>query len=342
MNNILKKSKKLICLFLTLIISFLLTISCSKNTDPTVIDGFYFNTFIQIVIYDNVSDDIKLGVSNLCDYYDRLFSISREDSELFIINNSSKTEISEEMFNILFSEKQFSEDTDRVIDATIGTVYELWDFTGETSVPPSEEAVTEALKYTGFDQVILTEENDRFYIEKPLECKITLGYMAKGYISGKIADYLKTGNINNAIINLGGNVMCIGSKPDNTEYAVGIEYPFSIKNESITALSIDSSNEDMCVITSGIYERYFTYNGSVYHHLLNTSTGYPEQNNLLSVTVIGSDPLICDRLSTACFLMGMEKAKQFMEKYPDYSALFINEYYETETSDNFPEQIRIY
>ena len=124
--------------------------------------------------------------------------------------------------------------------------------------------------------------------------EIDLGGIAKGYAADKIVEYLKSQNIEKAIINLGGNVFVLGEKSKDTQFKVGIQDPNSEDGTSIANIGVINQS----VVTSGIYERYLEQDGVMYHHMLDPSTGYPFENNLSSVTIISDSSIVGDGLST--------------------------------------------
>ena len=138
------------------------------------------------------------------------------------------------------------------------------------------------------------------------------------------------------IINLGGNVLCIGSKPDGTPFKVGIQKPFADRNETEAVMDITGKS----VVSSGIYERCFKQNGKLYHHILNPKTGYPYDNSLISVTIISDQSVDGDALSTTCFALGLEDGLKFAEK-KGVQAVLITEDYELHYTDGFQDEINV-
>ena len=134
--------------------------------------------------------------------------------------------------------------------------------------------------------------------------------------------------MNSAIINLGGNVLTLGKKPDGSPFRLGIQKPFDVRNAPIASLAVT----DASLVSSGVYERYFEADGIRYHHLLNTRTGMPENNTLLSVTILSDSSAEGDILSTACFLLGPKAGMACVESLPGVEAVFITEDYELHSS----------
>ena len=151
------------------------------------------------------------------------------------------------------------------------------------------------------------------------ETIIDLGGIAKGYIADRMAEYLRGEGVTSAIIDLGGNLYCLGTKPGGQLFQVGIQYPYEDRQTVIGSLPA----EDLSVVTSGVYERCFTVDGKLYHHILDTTTGYPVENDLLSVTIISDASVDGDALSTSCFALGMEAGMSLIENLEGVEAIFI-------------------
>ena len=141
--------------------------------------------------------------------------------------------------------------------------------------------------------------------------KIDLGGIAKGYIADKIIEFYKENNINSAIINIGGNIKVLGKKDHDSLWSVGIYEHKKQSEKIICSLEV----EDKAVVTSGAYERAFIYKDELYCHILNPKTGYPIKSDLKSITVVSSESIDGDALSTPLFIMGKDKASEFMKKH---------------------------
>ena len=196
---------------------------------------------------------------------------------------------------------------------------------GQTSLtlPPDTDALTSVCTHIDYRSIVIDEQAGTVMLTDP-DAAIDLGFIAKGYIADRIRDYLVSKNVTSAIINLGGNILCIGSRPDKNPFRVAVQYPFGQTGDMITTLSI----RDQSVVTSGVYERFVEADGVRYHHILDPRTGYPAENNLLSVTIITDSSTDADALSTACFLLGLSDGMALIESLSDTEALFITDDYE--------------
>mgnify|MGYP000815389423 FL=1 len=175
-------------------------------------------------------------------------------------------------------------------------------------------------QYVDYTRLKLTENNDGTYtVDKPDKTVIDLGAIAKGYIADKIRNFLLEKSINRGIINLGGNVLCVGEKSLDNPFLIGIKKPFS--EDSVPLVTLRLNNKS--AVSSGNYERYFYQDGKLYHHILNPSTGYPYDNGLSDVTIISDASVTGDCLSTTCFALGADKGLELIESLSGIEAMFV-------------------
>ena len=156
-------------------------------------------------------------------------------------------------------------------------------------------------------------------------------FRSKGFIADHLKAYLLSEGIDSGIISLGGNILLIGSKPDGSSYHIGIQKPFAGGNEVITTIQ----NCDGSVVSSGCYERYFLLdekNEIIYHHIFDTKTGYPVQNDLLGVTILSDSSLQGDALSTYCYMLGLDEGLAYVRSLDNLEAIFITKDFEVVTS----------
>lgn len=185
-----------------------------------------------------------------------------------------------------------------------------------------------AVSHIGYKNIIIEENTVRLLDPYTL---IDVGAIAKGYIADRIRDYLKENDVKHAVIDLGGNILVLGTKTDGSKYNIGIQKPFDETGNPITSVKI----ENQSVVTTGIYQRYFEIDGKIYHHVLNPHTGFPCENNLYSVTIITDSSLTADALSTVCYLLGYEKGMKLVNQLDNVDAIFITNDEVLHYSDNF-------
>lgn len=308
--------------------------------EPITATEFKLNTVVKITIYDSKDEKLLEEAMALCDKYEKIFSRTRTDSELYQLNAGTLPQedgyflLSEECAELIRKGLYYSEMSDGAFDITVEPLSSLWDFTSGEKILPKKEEIEEGKKKVGYQDVEMDGNRIRFAKEG---MGLELGAIAKGYIADKIKEFLVDQGVESAIIDLGGNVLCIGERPDGAAFRVGIQKPFADRNETVgTAEIIDRS-----VVSSGVYERYFEKDGKLYHHILNPQDGYPYENGLVSVTIFSEESVDGDGLSTTCFALGLEKGMELINGLPDVQAIFITEDGELHFSENFEKKIPI-
>lgn len=348
-----------------LVCPMLLFTGCGNITDadtsttgnqPISISSIKLNTAVQITIYDSQDKALLDDCLALCDKYELIFSRTNEKSELYKLNHRKDVSdgdfstdgqttpypvsgtadtwhISEDLAALLSEGLDITRESDGAFDIAIAPLTSLWDFTAEDPEVPDDAAIQKALPLCSSDGVTIDGED----ITPPSDdIQFDVGAIAKGYIADRLKDFLIKKGVKSAIINLGGNVLCIGSKPDGTPFKIGIQKPFADRNETEAVMDITGKS----VVSSGIYERCFKQDGKLYHHILNPQTGYPYDNGLISVTIISDQSVDGDALSTTCFALGLEDGLKFAEK-KGVQAVFITEDYELHYTDGFRDEIRV-
>lgn len=307
----------------------------ASYTDYIDRTSFYFDTVINIRIYDQKDESILDGCMELAQKYDSLLSAQTQGSDIWNINHSSGTPVTvdPDTISLLNLSLYYADLTDGAFNPALGSVISLWDFTSDdekSHTVPDNSAIEEALPHTDYHAITIDDSTNTVTLTDP-DVQIDLGAIAKGFIADKIKEYLLSQNVSSAIINLGGNALLVGSKPDNTSFTVGIEKPFS-SGDYITTIS----TSDKSIVTSGVYERYFELDGTIYHHLLDPATGFPVQNNLYSVTIVSDNSADGDALSTACFVLGSEAGMSLIESLDGIEAAFVYNDYSVVYSSGFP------
>lgn len=348
-----------------LVCPMLLFTGCGNITDadtsttgnqPISISSIKLNTAVQITIYDSQDKALLDDCLALCDKYELVFSRTNEKSELYKLNHRKDTSdkdtntdrqttpypvsgtadtwhISEDLASLLSEGLDTTRESDGAFDIAIAPLTSLWDFTAEDPKVPDDATIQKALPLCSSEGVTIDGQD----ITLPSDdIQFDVGAIAKGYIADRLKDFLVKKGVKSAIINLGGNVLCIGSKPDGAPFKIGIQKPFADRNETEAVMDIAGKS----VVSSGIYERCFKQDGKLYHHILNPQTGYPYDNGLISVTIISDQSVDGDALSTTCFALGLEDGLKFAEK-KGVQAVFITEDYELHYTDGFQDEIRV-
>lgn len=319
-------------LIILCIITFLLP-GCSRNSTPISKSDIYFDTIITITVYDDNHIVFLDECFSIAEKYENLLSKTVETSDIYKINHSNQkpTVVDSETIYLLEKALEYAKITNGVIDPTILPLSDLWNF-GENNTVPLSKDIASSLSYVGYENVIIDKETNSVILNHP-NAGIDLGFIAKGYIADKMKEYLLSNGVESALINLGGNILTIGNKPDGSPYVLGIQEPFSDGQSSIPNVSI----RDKSLVTSGVYERYFYENGILYHHILDTKTGYPIDNNIWGVTILSDSSMEGDAYSTICLCLGLEDGMKLIEKTEGLEAMFITNDMELHYSSGFPQ-----
>lgn len=258
---------------------------------------------------------------NLAGHYEQLLSPSIEGSDIWNINHSNGDPVivAQDTTTLILRSLDYAQMSNGVVDPTIGTLSQLWNFgSNNQKIVPEDFQIQDALSHVDYHS--LQVKGNEIILSDP-QAQLELGFIAKGFIADKLKELLISEGITSAIINLGGNVVTVGSKSDGSPFRIGIQDPFSQTGAS--SVQVDSS--DSSVVSSGNYERFFEQDGKRYHHILSTENGYPADTGLAQITIMSDESTNCDALSTLCFLLGYEKSALLLEDHPNVKAIFITE-----------------
>ena len=294
-------------LFLFLFIAILT--GCSNKVERNI---FAMNTHMSITCYGRQAEGACQAAIEEIKRLDDLLSIGKLDSEVSILNATGRGVLSDDTKTLLEFSLAMWEKTDKVFDVTIYPLMDKWGFISKNFNVPDDDSICEALDLVGLDKIEYNSATGEIVLAPGQ--KLDFGGIAKGYTSDQIGKILSRYKIKGAIVSLGGNVQVYGKKPDRKPWRCGIQDPFAHERNASVLGVVTVDNE--AVITSGAYERFFTdENGRIYHHIIDTSTGYPAESDLESVTIVSKSGILADVLSTSCFILGLEGSKALWEQY---------------------------
>jgi len=296
---------------LSLIIAILIS-ACS----PTISERrtYALGTFITIKIYQqNIPASVWNKVFEYIEDVEQRMSASTKESELIKLQElSGKTAIrvSADVYSLLQKGKQISLQTNGLFNIAILPLVQLWDITAAHPKAPQREQVINILPLLDFNNVKLLPKQ-KVLLSQP-GMGVDLGGIAKGYIAEQIAYLLKKEHISSALIDLGGNIHVIGTKPDKQPWIIGIRDPQGNMSQIIGTVKV---TDGYSMVTSGAYERYFMQDGIRYHHIFDSQTGYPAESDLESVTIVTKNGTLADALSTAFFVAGSQQSINLAKKF---------------------------
>ena len=301
-----------------LLAALFLCTGCSGEKIPPKLSevGFYLDTVITLTAYTEDKQILKDALQE-CGRYEQLLSRTVEGSDVWRINHAEGTpvEVSDDTIAILQCAKKIGDLSGGAFDVTIAPVSTLWDFKSGEHTLPDADAIDRAAGLVDYTRMKIEGKT----VTLPAGMMIDLGGIAKGYIADRIKAYLEKRRVKHAILSFGGNIVGIGTKPDGSEWKVGIQDIDKPTGEHMLV----SRNTGGSTVTSGIYERGFDLDGVRYHHLLSSDTGWPVQNELASVTIFSDSSMEGDALSTAAFVLGTEEGMKLIESLEGIEAVFI-------------------
>lgn len=322
--------KRIISIMLAFILSLGL-VSCGivNNLENTKESGKSYEmsekilgTIVSGVAYGENSKDALEKAFNRAKDIENMMSINIKDSELNKVNEmafNTEIKLSEDLYYVINKALFYSKLTDGAFDPTIGYVIDEWGIgTDHAKIP--EKSITD--KYKGlqnYKNIKLNNDTKEIKFSNKY-VKLDLGAIGKGYVGDEMRRILKEEGIKSALLNLGGNVVALGTKLNNEKWSIGIRNP---KKDNEIVASLKAMDE--VVITSGNYERYFIKDGVRYHHILDPKTVYPAESGIISSTIITKDGIDADALSTATYILGPEKAKKLIESLDGVEAFFIKD-----------------
>ena len=299
-----------------------------KGGYPLSQSSFLLNTFVSVTVYDSdnfwAADARKAleGSLELCSQYEQLLSKTIEGSDIYRLNHRKegerRVEVDPKTAEVVQKGLEYGERSGGKMDITIEPLSTLWNFTGEDPHVPERQEIEERLPMVDYRKVQV--KGNEIIFEND-DTRLDLGAIAKGFIADQMKEYLVEEGVTSAVINLGGNVLCIGKMPDGELFRIGLRRPFGDYEETVGVVDV----EGLSVVSSGVYERCFEEDGVNYHHLLDPQTGYPWQNGLIQVTIISEESVDGDGLSTACFGLGLEDGVKLLDSMNGVCGIFMTE-----------------
>lgn len=309
---------KKIVLALLYVIIFLIS-GCAQEA-PLSETRFFIGTVCFISVYDNKNQTALDEAFKKIEALERLLSANMTETEVELVNRNAgilETHVSAETFEVVKKGLEYSAMSGGTFDITIGPLTSLWRIGSSSATVPDAEDLDKAVGLIDFADVEIDGgDYTVFLISQGM--RLDLGAIAKGYIADEAAKVLVENGIGSAIINLGGNVVALGSNGGKA-WSIGVRNPLSDADEIVGVIQC----ADKSIVTSGIYERYFEEGGTRYHHILNPATGYPFDNELASVTIVGESSADCDALSTVAFTKGLSDGLALVEELDGMEAVFI-------------------
>ncbi len=313
--------------FIGMIFLIISTISCSKASEGVVVDPqsrseLMLGTACRITIYDKPSEEaFDAAFARIADIEARM-SLHLDTSEIAEVNRAAgigPVVVSDDTFRVVEKALEVARLSHGAFDPTVGPLVKAWDIGGDNPRRPPQEEIDRLLPLIGYDRVVLNEQDHSIEL-LDAGMMLDLGGIAKGYAADEVAEILVAHGIYKAIVNLGGNVLTVGSRVDGSPWRIGIQNPETERGGHVMVVGLDNQ----ALVTSGPYERYLEVGGVVYHHILDTETGYPVKTDITSVSIITAESFIADALSTAVYSLGLQEGMALIDSMDGVEAVVLD------------------
>jgi thiamine biosynthesis lipoprotein len=307
---------RVLCGFLFLI----LAISSCTQTESSHAD-FVMGTVCSVTLFEQVDNRLYQEIFNRIREIEYLMSANMAGTDIDRVNAAAGIEpvqVHDDVYKVIERSLYFAEISGGAFDPSVGPLVSLWGIGTENPRVPTQEEIEEALQLVNWRDIEIDPVTRNVFLKRR-GMSLDLGAIAKGYAADEAAAIIKSAGLKRAIIDFSGNIVTIGGRRNNTPWRVGIQNPNEGRGVSIGVLRVTGKT----VVTSAMYARFFEEDGKRYHHIFSTSSGYPVENDLLSVSIITDISMNADALSTAAFALGYERGRELIESIPGTEAVFI-------------------
>lgn len=283
---------------------------------------YLMGTKISLYIKGEETETLAIKAEEMLIRYNEIFSANSDHSQLAMIKKMAgiaPKKVDEELYELIKTGKKHSMNENSFLNIAIGPLIKLWKIGFTEAHVPDKESIEKVLELLNPENIQLDDDNKTVYLQKK-GMEIDLGAIAKGYFADKVMEFFKDHKAVSAMVDMGGNVLVHGDSPsDGSDWNVGIQNPFLPRGNAAALVKIRNQS----VVTSGIYERVLEKEGSKYHHIFNSKTGYPMESNIASLTVVADRSLDCDIYTTELFGLDAVSIIRRMNNMKDLGAVVI-------------------
>lgn len=284
---------------------------------PRTVRGFAMDTVTAVTVYKEEDEAAAQAALSELDGYEAMWSATKTDSPVYEVNHGTGRTLDRDAMEMLALSSELEQRTGGAFTLAVRPLVELWHIDTRTSEQalPTEAQIDAARALCGGDKITTQPNTDGSgQVTAAPGAGLDLGSVAKGRAADALASFLQQQGVEDALIDLGGNVRAVGEKT----YTVGLQDP---RAQQFVFATIDVCGKS--AVTSGDYQRYVEKDGQRLPHILDARTGRPAQSGLMSVTIVGENGMLCDALSTAVFILGEEKGLELVQAY-DVEAVLVD------------------
>jgi len=288
---------------------------------------------------DSQSRRMQNNIDQLLREFDLSLSGYEQSSIISKINRNQDVEVDSLFVNVFNRSKEIYNETNGLLDISAGPLFNIWGFGFKNGSMPNQQTIDSVKRFIGMDKVALINNK---IVKQDTSLTLNVNAIAQGYSVDVVGKYLQNLNINNFIVEIGGEIITRGTKPSGEQWVVGIDKPIDNNNTPGQDLQTTLKLNNVGLATSGNYRKFYIKDGKKYSHTINPLTGYPVSHSLLSATVIAKNAMDADAYATVLMVLGKDDAIKFLEKHTNLEAYLIyfeDEQYKTYITEGFSKLI---
>ncbi len=314
-----KASMTMFLVFFSVLFISAILVSCDDSPSKIIVNGTAQGSYYEITYYDKNGRDFKPQFDSIFNLIDGSVSLWNDTSIITKVNRNEPVALNQVFIDNFNAAIEAAELSGGLFDPTVSPLVAMWGFSYKNDITPSQHNIDSILEFVDYHKVCIVNDS---VVKQDERISLDFNAIAQGYTSDAIAHFLETQGVNNYLVDVGGEIMARGAKPDGSKWIVGIEKPAeNYDSERIVQTRIDIS--DQSLVTSGNYRKYFERGGKRYSHTIDPRTGTSVEHNLLSVTVLADNATRADALASICMIMGMDKSLQLIESLDGVEAFYI-------------------
>jgi FAD:protein FMN transferase len=298
-------------------------VSCTEKKEAYEAQSYLMGTVVSVKIYGDNGQKSAADVFKRISAIEKMMTINASGSEIDKLNSAAGknyVKLSPESIFVISTANKYSALCNGAFDITVGPLVKEWGIGTDNPKIPEKEKISELIRLVGYKDIVIDEKKNSVKLLRPKQV-VDLGGIAKGFAGDEAIRIFKSNGITSAYVNLGGNVVALGKKPDGSPWHIAIQNPRSANGTYIGILEVS----DKAVVTSGDYERFFEKDNVRYHHILDPKTGYPARSGLISVTIVYDISIDSDALSTTSFILGMKEGYGLISRIKGAEAIFVTD-----------------
>ncbi|MEE4176761.1 MAG: FAD:protein FMN transferase [Bacteroides sp.] len=312
-------NKRFLLFFIAVVFSIAACNVSPKESQLVNIRGVVFGTYYSISYYEEGGTVFQEEIDSLFNVFNESMSYYVPQALISRVNNNETQEV-DEFFRVVYLRSvEIYKSSAGAFDPTVSPLVNAWGFGFLKREEMSQKKIDSLQQLTGLDR---TRLEGNIIIKDDPRIQFDFNAIAKGYAADVVGNFLETKDITTYLVEIGGDLVAKGLKPNGTKWRIGLEKP-ATEFDDPQDWDFYVELQDRAVATSGNYRRYYEEDGQRFSHTIDPFTGYPVTHNLLSVSVFAKDGITADAYATAFMVMGFEKAKGFVESHPEMDAFFI-------------------